>query len=159
MKICPMTEADCEKTGLLMKECFSVPWSVEGLKEMFHTEGYCSFLAKEEEEVIGYVGMKMVLDEADITNVAVLPSHRKKGIARKLLKQLLEEAKKQNLHSIYLEVRASNIAAVTLYEHAGLKKSDRERIITIIRGKMQDLCSGRHKDASSYQYFLSYFFV
>ena len=55
MKICPMTEADCEKTGLLMKECFSVPWSVEGLKEMFHTEGYCSFLAKEEEEVIGYV--------------------------------------------------------------------------------------------------------
>ena len=148
MKICPMTEADCEKTGLLMKECFSVPWSVEGLKEMFHTEGYCSFLAKEEEEVIGYVGMKMVLDEADITNVAVLPSHRKKGIAGKLLKQLLEEAKKQNLHSIYLEVRASN-----------LKKSDRERIITIIRGKMQDLCSGRHKDASSYQYFLSYFFV
>ena len=93
MKICPMTEADCEKTGLLMKECFSVPWSVEGLKEMFHTEGYCSFLAKEEEEVIGYVGMKMVLDEADITNVAVLPSHRKKGIA-----------------------------AVTLYEHAGFKE-------------------------------------
>ena len=87
-----MTEADCEKTGLLMKECFSVPWSVEGLKEMFHTEGYCSFLAKEE-EVIGYVGMKMVLDEADITNVAVLPSHRKMGIARKLLIQLLEEAK------------------------------------------------------------------
>ena len=79
---------------------------------MFHTEGYCSFLAKEE-EVIGYVGMKMVLDEADITNVAVLPSHRKKGFARKLLKQLLEEAKKQNLHRIYLEVRASNIAAVT----------------------------------------------
>ena len=63
-----------------MKECFSVPWAVEGLKEMFHTEGYCSFLAKEEEEVIGYVGMKMVLDESDITNVAVLPSHRKKGI-------------------------------------------------------------------------------
>ena len=116
-----MAETDCEQTEILMKECFSVPWSVEGLKEMFHTEGYCSFLAKEE-EVIGYVGMKMVLDEADITNVAVLPSHRKKGIARKLLKQLLEEAKKQNLHRIYLEVRASNIAAVTLYENAGFKE-------------------------------------
>ena len=38
------------------------------------------------------------------------------------MKQLLEEAKKQNLHSIYLEVRASNIAAVTLYEHAGFKE-------------------------------------
>ena len=79
MKICPMTEADCEKTGLLMKECFSVPWSVEGLKEMFHTEGYCSFLAKEEEEVIGYVGMKMVLDEADITNVAAVTLYEHAG--------------------------------------------------------------------------------
>lgn len=93
MKICPMTEADCEKTGLLMKECFSVPWSVEGLKEMFHTEGYCSFLAKEEEEVIGYVGMKMVLDEADITNVAVLPSHRKKEL-RKAVKTVIRRGKK-----------------------------------------------------------------
>ena len=73
MKICPMTEADCEKTAFLMKKCFAVPWSLEGLKEMFHTRGYCSFLAKEGEEVIGYVGMKIVLDEADITNVAVMP--------------------------------------------------------------------------------------
>ena len=122
MKICPMTEADCEKTAFLMKECFSTPWALEGLKEMFHTRGYCSFLAKEGEEVIGYVGMKIVLDEADITNVAVMPSYRKQGIAGKLLAQLLEAAKEQELHSIFLEVRASNVAAITLYEHAGFKE-------------------------------------
>ena len=69
-----MAETDCEQTEILMKECFSVPWSVDALKEMFHTKGYCSFLAKEETEVIGYIGMKVVLDEADITNVAVLPA-------------------------------------------------------------------------------------
>jgi len=71
-----MAETDCEQTEILMKECFSVPWSVDALKEMFHTKGYCSFLAKEETEVIGYIGMKVVLDEADITNVAVLPAYR-----------------------------------------------------------------------------------
>ena len=117
-----MTEADCEKTELLMKECFSMPWSLEGLKEMFHVNGYYSFLAKEKEEVIGYVGMKKVLDEADITNVAVLPAHRKKGIAGKLLTKLLEEAKRQEVHRIYLEVRDSNIPAITLYGHAGFKE-------------------------------------
>lgn len=53
-----MAETDCEQTEILMKECFSVPWSVDALKEMFHTKGYCSFLAKEETEVIGYIGMK-----------------------------------------------------------------------------------------------------
>lgn len=122
MKICPMTEMDCEKTEVLMKECFSVPWSLDALREMFHTEGYCSFLAKEENEIIGYVGMKMVLDEADITNVAVSPAYRKKGIAKELLGQLVEEADRQKLHSIYLEVRASNVAAITLYDHAGFKR-------------------------------------
>ena len=112
MRICPMAETDCEQTEILMKECFSVPWSVDALKEMFHTKGYCSFLAKEETEVIGYIGMKVVLDEADITNVAVLPAYRKKGIARKL----------QGIYSIYLEVRDSNAAAITLYKHAGFKE-------------------------------------
>lgn len=95
-----MAETDCEQTEILMKECFSVPWSVDALKEMFHTKGYCSFLAKEETEVIGYIGMKVVLDEADITNVAVLPAYRKKGIARKLLQQLLDEARQQDRKSV-----------------------------------------------------------
>lgn len=122
MRICPMAETDCEQTEILMKECFSVPWSVDALKEMFHTKGYCSFLAKEETEVIGYIGMKVVLDEADITNVAVLPAYRKKGIARKLLQQLLDEARQQGIYSIYLEVRDSNAAAITLYKHAGFKE-------------------------------------
>ena len=117
-----MAETDCEQTEILMKECFSVTWSVDALKEMFHTKGYCSFLAKEETEVIGYIGMKVVLDEADITNVAVLPAYRKKGIARKLLQQLLDEARQQGIYSIYLEVRDSNAAAITLYKHAGFKE-------------------------------------
>ena len=110
-----------------MKECFSVPWSVEGLKEMFHTEGYCSFLAKEEEEVIGYVGMKMVLDEADITNVAVLPSHRKKGIAGKLLQVFLDFAQGNQLAFLTLEVRASNYDAIALYGSRGFRSVGRRK--------------------------------
>lgn len=117
-----MAETDCEQTELLMQECFSLPWSVDALKEMFYTKGYCSFLAKEEGTVIGYVGMKVVLDEADITNVAVLPAYRKKGIAGRLLQQLLDEARKQGILSIYLEVRDSNVAAITLYKNAGFKE-------------------------------------
>ena len=122
MRICRMAETDCEQTELLMQECFSLPWSVDALKEMFYTKGYCSFLAKEEGTVIGYVGMKVVLDEADITNVAVLPAYRKKGIAGRLLQQLLDEARKQGILSIYLEVRDSNVAAITLYKNAGFKE-------------------------------------
>lgn len=45
-----------------------------------------------------------------------------KGNCQKAVKTVIRRGKKQNLHSIYLEVRASNIAAVTLYEHAGFKE-------------------------------------
>lgn len=54
-----MAETDCEQTEILMKECFSVPWSVDALKEMFHTKGYCSFLAKEEDR-----GYRLYRDES-----------------------------------------------------------------------------------------------
>lgn len=109
-----------------------------------------SFLAKEETEVIGYIGMKVVLDEADITNVAVLPAYRKKGIARKLLQQLLDEARQQGIYSIYLEVRDSNAAAITLYKHAGFKEVGKERIIMNIHRKMPGLCYGNLKNTNSY---------
>lgn len=114
-----MTERDCEAVALLYKECFSQPWSLSAIKEMFTTDGYVSFVAEnEKKEIIGYVGMKTVFDEADITNVAVDPGMRKQGIAGKLLKRLMEEAHEMGILSIFLEVRASNQAAITLYQHA-----------------------------------------
>ena len=70
----------------------------------------------------GYAGMHHIVGECYITNVAVLPAYRKKGIARKLLQQLLDEARQQGIYSIYLEVRDSNAAAITLYKHAGFKE-------------------------------------
>ena len=115
MKICPMTEADCEKTGLLMKECFSVPWSVEGLKEMFHTEGYCSFLAKEEEEVIGYVGMKMVLDEAvqEMCN-----------LSKALVEQGIKQGIKQGIE-LGKEERTLSMAQMMIQEREPIEKIEK----------------------------------
>ncbi|MDO4975917.1 MAG: ribosomal protein S18-alanine N-acetyltransferase [Eubacteriales bacterium] len=124
----PMTELDCEQVSYLYKECFSQPWSLSAIKEMFTTDGYISLVAEnDEKEIIGYVGMKTVFDEADITNVAVLPSMRKQGIAKILLRELMEEAKKKGIISIFLEVRASNIPAITLYEHADFKNCGRRK--------------------------------
>lgn len=145
-----MAETDCEQTEILMKECFSVPWSVDALKEMFHTKGYCSFLAKEETEVIGYIGMKVVLDEADITNVAVLPAYRKKGIARKLLQQLLDEARQQEFIVYILKCGILMQRRLLCINMPDLKKSEKERIIMNIHRKMLGLCYGNLKNTNSY---------
>ena len=117
-----MAETDCEQTELLMKECFSVPWSVDALKEMFYTKGYCSFLAKEEDAIIGYIGMKVVLDEADITNVAVDAACRKCGVGERMLLELLKAGEDRGVRAFTLEVRESNLAALALYQKIGFEE-------------------------------------
>ncbi|MCI6857704.1 MAG: ribosomal protein S18-alanine N-acetyltransferase [Eubacterium sp.] len=127
MKICEMKKEDGSGVQKLFRQCFAHPWTLRSLEDMFETGDYLSFVAKEGDKIIGYAGMKMVLDEADITNVAVLPSERQKGIAGKLLHRLLEEAEKRNTGRIFLEVRERNLAAVTLYEHAGFCEIGRRK--------------------------------
>ena len=99
------------------KECFSVPWSEESFKNAESTRFYVFF---EDERAVGYVGIYSVLDEGYITNIAVLKKYRKKGIATSLLKELTE--KEKNLSFITLEVRASNAAAIALYEKFNFKQ-------------------------------------
>ena len=129
MKICPMTEADCEKTGLLMKECFSVPWSKTSLKEEINNENASFLVAVDKnEKVFGYTGFTFVLDEGYITNIAVFPQYRGNGVAKKLLEALVKFAQDKKLKFISLEVRKSNVSAVSLYKKlnflsVGLRKN------------------------------------
>ena len=110
-----MKREDCQEVWNLQKQCFSIPWSMESLESMFRTKGYTSLIALDDQRIIGYVGMKAVFDEADITNVAVDLSERRQGIGKALIKELLIIADQQKLNRIFLEVRMSNEAAIRLY--------------------------------------------
>lgn len=122
-----MTEEDCEEVWELQKTCFSTPWSLESIREMFITEGYLSLIALEHDSIVGYIGIKAVLDEADITNVAVHPRWRRRGIGKILLADLLREAVSRSVKQIFLEVRVSNEAALTLYGQAGFQIIDKRK--------------------------------
>ena len=79
------------------------------------------------EHVIGYVGMMTVLDEGYISNVAVSPEHRRRGIADMLLSYLHAEAEKLALSFVSLEVRASNTPAISLYAKHGYIEEGRRK--------------------------------
>ena len=127
MNIELMKETDCEKTAALFKQCFADPWSLSALQEMFRVGDYLSFLAQKEGEILGYIGMKCVCGEAEITNVAVAPLARRQGMAAALLKRLLQEAREREIGRIYLEVRESNEPAIQLYQQAGFQKNGRRK--------------------------------
>jgi len=115
MTIRRLTEADIPAAAELEKACFSVPWT-EGMLSGEVAEGlYLG--AFEGETLVGYCGMRAVLDEGYINNVAVLPAFRRRGIARALLTELENSA--EGLAFLTLEVRESNGAAQALYLSLG----------------------------------------
>lgn len=119
-----MSERDSSAVWELEKKCFSVPWSEESIRAMFSEKGYWNLTARDDGSLVGYIGMKAVLDEADITNVAVDPDRRRQGIGKMLLRGLLAKAGELGIRRIFLEVRVSNTAAWALYEQAGFRTVD-----------------------------------
>lgn len=110
------------------KQCFSVPWTrdmlVKQLSDYMHI-----FLAAENDsgEAVGYVGLMYVLDEGYISNVAVSPKWRRRGIGDMLIEELICRARAKKLSFVTLEVRESNLAAQALYRKHGFTEVGKRR--------------------------------
>ena len=102
------------------KLCFSLPWTLEQLGSQLKDSQH-EFIAALDPEgrVLGYVGMVYVLVEGYISNVAVAPAARRRGIGRALISELMERAAALKLAFVTLEVRCGNAAAIALYEKQG----------------------------------------
>ena len=122
MKIDRMTENQLEAVAQLEKRCFSHPWSFNSLEEELNNETSLFFTATEDNAVVGYIGMSVIVDEGYIFNVAVDGTHRNRGIGSALVETLVTYAKKNNLCFLTLEVRESNGNARSLYEKFGFIK-------------------------------------
>ena len=108
----------------LEKECFSSPWSYEGLAEELSNplSHFLVAVSEKHGELLGYIGVQEIVGEAYITNVAVSEKFRRRGIAEKLLEEAERGAIKRGCVLITLEVRASNAPAKALYKKRGFKE-------------------------------------
>ena len=121
MTIVPMAQSHIDAVAALEQACFSDPWSAAALAEELANPHAVFCVAVEGDAVLGYVGMHHVLDEGFITNVAVSPDARRRGVARALLRHLAEYGAAHSIYRITLEVRVGNTPARTLYEAEGYK--------------------------------------
>ena len=120
--IAKMTVAHIEEIAILEKECFSSPWSEDGLNAELDNKFARFYVAFLEGEIAGYIGSHNVLGEVYITNVAVFPRFRRKGVGRALVELLVGEMRTENADFVTLEVRESNQNAILLYEKCGFEK-------------------------------------
>ncbi|MFZ5633815.1 MAG: ribosomal protein S18-alanine N-acetyltransferase [Bacillota bacterium] len=101
---------------------FPIPWSYSAfLFELAENDFAFYIVALVKGKVAGYAGMWIVLDEAHITNVAVHPGYRGRGIGRELMMELLSRAAVLGAVKVTLEVRVSNQVARNLYESLGFE--------------------------------------
>ena len=107
---------------VLERECFSSPWSHKSL-ELLCSDGAVGFAALDKAgRVLAYGGMLTVLDEGQITNIATSALARRRGLASAVLSALLDFGAQRGIVSYSLEVRESNLAAISLYEKYGFRR-------------------------------------
>jgi ribosomal-protein-alanine N-acetyltransferase len=120
----PMRKADLPEVLGIEVASFSLPWT----EEMFDNELTQDALAevlvarlptvRTPPPLVGYICVWVVTDELHINNLAVHPQWRKRGIAWELLHAAMRHGRARGARAAYLEVRASNVAALALYRQA-----------------------------------------
>ena len=121
----PARESMLDELAAAERVCFpSDPWESGVIRSML--DGY--LLARDAEGTLaGWLVYRSVLDEGSIENVAVLPAFRRQGIAARLLEETERRAREGGMAVLYLEVRASNEAALRLYESHGFESVGRRK--------------------------------
>ncbi|WP_318506160.1 ribosomal protein S18-alanine N-acetyltransferase [Bacillus sp. T3] len=113
---------DIEDVLKIEHECFTAPWSEEAfINELTHNRFAVYIVIEDGERVIGYCGVWVIVDEAHVTNIAILPEYRGKKLGEALLTKVIEVTKKLGAEKMTLEVRVSNNIAQGLYRKLGFK--------------------------------------
>ncbi len=127
-----MQPEDTPEVAAIEKMIFSQPWSAQGFLTSLQSQDTLYLTVRADERIVGYCGLLQSFEEADITNVAVHPDYRGRGIAFRMLRQLMDMGTKRGIERFTLEVRAGNEAALRLYqklgfESAGIRKNFYEK--------------------------------
>lgn len=118
-----MTVEDVQAVHAIEEEAFIIPWTQEAFEyEMLHNpNAYYVLAIDDEQNVCGYCGMWIVLDESHITNVAVTGAVRGNGVGEGLMREAIRVAKEHGVTVMTLEVRVTNIVAQNLYRKLGFQ--------------------------------------
>ncbi|MBS4179608.1 ribosomal protein S18-alanine N-acetyltransferase [Lederbergia citrea] len=117
------TEDDIERLVDIEQKSFTVPWPAEAFYNDITNNRFAVYVMLEcDGEVAGYCGVWLVMDEAHITNIAILPEYRGRKLGESLLRKMMSLAKEGGANTMTLEVRVSNTPARSLYQKLGFRE-------------------------------------
>ena len=116
-----MTPEDVESVYKIEVATFPTPWTLDAFHYEMRENKFAYYVVAEDEEnnIIGFCGMWLVVDSAQITNVAVIEAARGKKIGEGLMREAMRIAREHEIDIMSLEVRVSNHVAQSLYRKLG----------------------------------------
>lgn len=114
-----MLASDIDAVHAIDIQSITPPWTKQGFSDALANENAVFYVAEICNKVVGYCGLYFAADEGEITNVAVDPKWRSRGIADQIIDAVTADARARQLTQIFLEVRESNLPAQRLYEKHG----------------------------------------
>ena len=121
MEITEMTFKDLDDMKDILYSDFDNFWSYNVLKQELENPNTTYIIAKEQNEVVGFAGISICLDEATLNNIVVKKLCRGRGLGGELLESLIDICSELNLKTFTLEVNVTNEPAIRLYKKFGFK--------------------------------------
>jgi ribosomal-protein-alanine acetyltransferase len=122
LRIEPMTLDDVAAVQAIERASFTTPWPDDAYRSELRSNRLATYVvARVGDEIVGFGGLWIMVDEAHITTFAVHPDRRRQGIGERLLLALLDVALARGAREATLEVRLSNLPARRLYEKYGFR--------------------------------------
>ncbi len=122
MEIHTMRLSDLEEIKNNLESDFDNFWNYEIFKEELGNTNSSYLVLLYDDEIIGFGGIKIILDEANLMDIVIKKSMRNQGFAKLLLNELINISKEENCSSITLEVNENNIYAIKLYNNFNFKQ-------------------------------------
>jgi ribosomal-protein-alanine N-acetyltransferase len=116
---------DAHPVDMILRQCpEAAAWSLKSIEQL-QQRGEIAWVIEIERGIAGFLVARVVLNEAEILNLAVDPSRRRMGLAAALLDAVSMEFQRQRVVTIFLEVRKSNQPAISFYEKHGFALNGR----------------------------------
>lgn len=117
----PMQETDLDEVLAIENSSYEFPWTEGIFRDCLHNQ-YLATLFVQQKKILAYSVSQYVVDECHLLNLCVRQSGRGNGLGEKMVQYLMNQARQNNMGSIFLEVRVSNSAAINLYDKLGFNE-------------------------------------
>lgn len=113
-----MTEADLDGVLRIERAVHTHPWTLGNFSDALRSKYVCKVF-EVEQQMVGYAVLMLAVDEAELLDIAIDTQNQRRGWGQKLLEEMIVLVRRHDMQRMVLEVRASNVAAISLYRKAG----------------------------------------